>query len=133
MYAGSEGSSEYWCLQRRYVPNSHVLLHIHVLFYFYTQEKCTNTTWLCNIHMTSQETNILVSHILVVTLYEGCSNMNASSFITFFTFMLRQNVIHFWKELFVAFKMAPNIKKHPLYFSSYRPLYTGHSCILKFF
>ena len=36
--------------------------------------------------------------------------MNASSFITFFTYMLRQNVIPFWKELFVAFKMAPNIK-----------------------
>ena len=29
--------------------------------------------------------------------------------------------------------MAPNIKKHSLYFSSYRRLYKGHSCILKFF
>ena len=38
--------------------------------------------------------------------------MNASSFITFFTYMLRLNGIPFWKELFVAFKMAPNIKKH---------------------
>ena len=28
-------------------------------------------------------------------LYEGCSNMNASSFITFFSYMLRQNVIPF--------------------------------------
>ena len=65
--------------------------------------------------------------------YEGCSNMNASSFITFFTYMLRQNVIAFWKELFVVFKLAPNIKKHSLYFSSYRRLYKGHSCILKFF
>ena len=45
-------------------------------------------------------------------LYEGCSNMNASSFITFFTYMLRQNVIPFWKALFVAFKMPPSIKKH---------------------
>ena len=27
--------------------------------------------------------------------------------------MLRQNVIPFWKELFVAFKMALNIKKNP--------------------
>ena len=44
--------------------------------------------------------------------YEGCSNMNASSFITFFTYMLRQNVIPFWKALFVVFKMAPNIKKY---------------------
>ena len=29
--------------------------------------------------------------------------MNASSFITFFTYMLRQNVIPFWKVLFIAF------------------------------
>ena len=65
--------------------------------------------------------------------YEGCSNMNASSFITFFTYMLWQNVILFWKELYVAFKMTPNIKKHSLYVSSYIPLYKGHSCILKFF
>ena len=59
--------------------------------------------------------------------------MNASGFITFFTYILQQNVLPFWKELFVAFKMAPNIKKHSLYFSSYRRLYKGHSCILKFF
>ena len=65
--------------------------------------------------------------------YEGCSNMNASSFITFFTCMLRQNVIHFWKELFVVFKMTPNTKKHSQYFSSYRRLYKGHTFILTFF
>ena len=58
--------------------------------------------------------------------------MNASSFITFFTYMLRQNVILFLKELFVAFKMAPNIKKHLLFFSSYIPLYKSRSSILKF-
>ena len=28
--------------------------------------------------------------------------------------------------------MAPNIKKNSLYFSSYRRLYKGHSCILVF-
>ena len=49
-------------------------------------------------------------------VYEGCSNMNASSLKAFFTYMLRQNVIPFWKELFVAFKMTPNIKKHSLFF-----------------
>ena len=65
--------------------------------------------------------------------YEGCSNMNASSFITFSTYMLRQNVIPFWKELLVAFKMSPNLKKHSLYVSSYRRLYKSHPCILKFF
>ena len=47
--------------------------------------------------------------------------------------MVRQNSIPFWKELFFAFKMAPNIKKHSLYFSSYRRLYKGQACILKFF
>ena len=47
--------------------------------------------------------------------------------------MLLQFVIPFWKELFAALKMAPNIKKHSLYFSSYRRLHKGHSCILKFF
>ena len=41
--------------------------------------------------------------------YEGCSNMNASRSIIFVLYMLRQNVIPFWKELSVAFKMAPNI------------------------
>ena len=59
--------------------------------------------------------------------------MNASSFITFFTYVLRQNAIPFWKEIFVAFKMAPNIKTHSLYLSSYRSLYNGDSCLLKFF
>ena len=77
------------------------------------------------------------THLLFFTLmmdsYEGCSDMNASSFITFFTYMKRQNAIHFWKELFVAFKMALNIKTHSLYISSNRRLYKSHSCILKFF
>ena len=68
-----------------------------------------------------------------VIWYEGCSNMNASSFITWLTYMLRQNAIPFWKELLVAFKMASKIRKHSLYFSSYRRLYKGHSCILKYF
>ena len=67
-----------------------------------------------------------------LTRYKNCSNIYASSFITFFTYMLRKNVIPLWKELFVTFKMAPNIKKHSLYFASNRRLYKGHSCILKF-
>ena len=33
---------------------------------------------------------------LVLTAYEDCSNMNASSFITFFTYMLRQNGKRFY-------------------------------------
>ena len=34
-------------------------------------------------------------------LYIECSNINAHSFITFFTDMLQQNVICFYKELFL--------------------------------
>ena len=41
--------------------------------------------------------------------YEGCSNMNASSFITFFTYMLRQNGKRFYKGLYVTFKLAPDL------------------------
>ena len=74
----------------------------------------------------------LSSHVNAAT-YEGCSNMDASSFITFFTYMLRQNVIPFWKELFVAFKMAPNRKIQSLHFLGYGCIHKGHSCILKFF
>ena len=65
--------------------------------------------------------------------YKNCSHMNASSFIAFYSYMLRQNVILFWKELFVAFKMASNIKKHTLYFSSYRPLFKSHYSYSKVF
>ena len=105
---------------------------------------CCNTDF-CNSHCgsgqvvtsprTTQMTTARPYSQLIGTssTYEGCSNMNASSFITFFTYMLRQHVIPSSKELFVAFKMAPNIKKRSLYFSSYRPLYKGHSCILKLF
>ena len=41
---------------------------------------------------------------------EGCSNMNASSFIFFGTYMLRQIGIHFYKGLFMTFKLAPGLK-----------------------
>ena len=62
--------------------------------------------------------------------YEGCSNMNASSFITFFTFMLRQNGKSFYKGLYVIFKLAPNLKKNTVYLSSYSSLNEGHVSIL---
>ena len=48
--------------------------------------------------------------------YEGCSNMNASSFITLSLYMLWKIVIPLWKELFVTFKLATNIKKQSLFF-----------------
>ena len=62
--------------------------------------------------------------------YEGCSNMNASSFITFVTYMLQLNGKRFYKGLFVTFKLAPDIKKNTVYLSSYSPLNEGHVSIL---
>ena len=62
--------------------------------------------------------------------YEGCSNMNASSFITLVTYMLRQNGIRFYKGLYVTFKIAPDLKKNRVYLSSYSPLNEGHFRIL---
>ena len=56
--------------------------------------------------------------------------MDASSLITFFTYMLRQNGIRFYKGLYVTFKLAPDLKKNALYFSSYSPLNESHFTIL---
>ena len=56
--------------------------------------------------------------------------MNASSFIAFFTYMLQQNSRRFYKGLFVTFKLAPDLKKHTVYLSSYSPLNEGHVSIL---
>ena len=62
--------------------------------------------------------------------YEGCSNVNASSIITFFTYMLQQNGKRFYKGLYVTFKLAPDLKKNTVYLSSYSPLNEGHVSIL---
>ena len=56
--------------------------------------------------------------------------MNASSFVTFFTYMLRQNGKRFYKGLYVKFKLAPDLKKDPVYLSNYSPLNEGHVSIL---
>ena len=49
--------------------------------------------------------------------------MNASSFITFFTYMVKQNGQPFYKGLYsVTFKLAPYLKTNTIYFSSYSPL-----------
>ena len=56
--------------------------------------------------------------------------MNASSFITFVTNMLRQNGIRFYKGLYVTFKLAPDLKKITVYLLSYSPLNEGHFSIL---
>ena len=62
--------------------------------------------------------------------YEGCSNMNASGFITFVTNMLRQNGIRFYKGVYVTFKLAPDIKTNTVYLTSYSPLNEGLFSIL---
>ena len=56
--------------------------------------------------------------------------MNASSLITFFTYMLRRNGKRFYKGLYVTFKLAPDLKQSTVYLSSYSPLNEGHVCIL---
>ena len=63
-------------------------------------------------------------------IYEGCSNMNASSFITFVIYMLRLNDIRFYKGVYVIFKLAPDLKKNTVYLLSYSPLNEGYFCIL---
>ena len=56
--------------------------------------------------------------------------MNASSFITFVTYMLRPNDMRFYKGVYVIFKLAPDLKKNTVYLLSYSPLNEGHFCIL---
>ena len=48
--------------------------------------------------------------------------MNASSFITFGTYMLRQNGIRFFKGLYITFKLSPDLKVNVVFLSSYNPL-----------
>ena len=67
---------------------------------------------------------------LLEASYKGCSNMNASSFITFVTYLLLQNGIRIYKGLYVTFKLAPDLKKNTVYLSSYSPLNVGHFSIL---
>ena len=56
--------------------------------------------------------------------------MNASSFITFFTYTLRQNGKRFYKRLYVIFKRVPELKKNTVYLLSHNPLNKGHVSIL---
>ena len=43
--------------------------------------------------------------------------------------MLHQNGKRFYKELYVTFKLAPELKKNTVYLSSYSPLNEGHVSI----
>ena len=56
--------------------------------------------------------------------------MNASSFITFFTYMLQQNGNRFYKGLFVTFRLVLDLNKNTVYFLSYSPSNEGHVSIL---
>ena len=74
----------------------------------------------------------VIKSIKIVSEYEGCSNMNASSFITFFTCMLQQYSKRFYKRLYVTFKLAPDLKKNTVYLSSYGLYNEGHVSILTY-
>ena len=56
--------------------------------------------------------------------------MNASSFITFSTYTLRQNGIRLYKGLYFTFQLAPDLKKNTVHLSSYSPLNVGYASIL---
>ena len=56
--------------------------------------------------------------------------MNASGLITFFTYTLQQNGKHFYKGLYVTFKLAQKLKKYTVYLSRYNLLNEGHVSIL---
>ena len=73
---------------------------------------------------------VRVSPTVNLLLYEGCSNMNASSFITFFTYVLRQNGKRFYKGLYVTFTLVPDLKKNTVCLTSYSPSNEGHVSIL---
>ena len=62
-----------------------------------------------------KQAEVYVVSITIDDAYEGCSNMNASSFITFVSYMLRQNGMRFFKGLDVTFKLAPDLKKNRVY------------------
>ena len=72
----------------------------------------------------------IATHCGQYSVYEGCSNMNASSFITFVTYTLRQNGKRLYKILYVTFKLAPNLKKNKVILSTYSPLNEGNFSIL---
>ena len=84
----------------------------------------------CNFLKNLNFSKTVVEHLPKNVPYEGCSNMNASSFVTFVTYMLRQYGIYFYKGLYVTFKLAPDLKKNTVYLSSYIPLDEGHLSIL---
>ena len=53
----------------------------------------------------------IMKYLYDMVFWAGALKMNASSFITFFRDMLRQNAIRFKKNTFDSVKMIPSIKK----------------------
>ena len=82
------------------------------------------------LHKQDSAKNVRYPRASNIFIYEGCSNMNASGFITFFTYMLRQNGKRFYKGLYVTFKLAPDLKTNTIYLSSYSPWNKGLVSIL---
>ena len=80
-------------------------------------------------HLEEESQNIY-SNNTYARRYEGCSNMNASSFITFVTYMLQQNGIRFYRVSYVTFELAPDLKTNTVYVLRYGPSNEGHFCIL---
>ena len=97
------------------------------VWYIRSKQHISYISTLLKLQLLLFSLSLLGCHLIV---YEGCSNMNASSFITFVTYMLRQNGICFYKGLYVTFKLAPDVKKNTRYLSSYTPLNEGHLSIL---
>ena len=93
-------------------------------------DSCDSNACKINAFSMQRFTRIPLHFSFVYFTYEGCSNMNASSFITFFTYMLRQNGKRFCKGLYVTLKLAPDLKKNTVYLSSYSPLNKGQVRIL---
>ena len=82
--------------------------------------------WYLPIFLMLSKTSLCIKY----HSHEECSKMNASSFITFGTYMLRQNSICFYKGLYMTFKFAPDLKTNTVYLSSYSPLNKGYPSIL---
>ena len=86
----------------------------------------------CSVVLLTQSASLIddMDYFPFTNKYEGCSNINASSFIAFFTYVLRQNGKRIYKGLYVTFKLAQILKKNTACSTSYSPSNEGHVSIL---
>ena len=54
----------------------------------------------------------------IMAKIQGMVKYECNQLLKFFTNMLRQNFIHFYKELHAVFRLAPGIKKNAVYLSN---------------